>query len=224
MAVFRIDRDVSATTRKILAKERADALVAEIATVGDPGLRIEIKPFEVLLQDDVDRTRDRVGTIDRCAADRNDVDPVDQLGRNRVEINLCAAPGLREDRGRIGTDKATAVDQRQRALRAEILEIDEALPNAKAVALIANRRTVSKAKARQLVQRIGHIGVGPVFKQALVDHRCRLCIIERRTRDARTSDDNDIGGRFAAGRRGQGGWSVDRSLCMRGSSARKQRN
>src|SRR6185437_14488592 len=88
----------------------------------------ELDPVKVVPQDDIDGAGDRVGAVDRSAADGDGLDPCDQLGRDQVEVDLvsrsrsAAASGDRARR-----NETPAVDEGQRALGAEAEEVSEAL-------------------------------------------------------------------------------------------------
>ena len=200
VVIFRIDGDVAATTREVLADERTDALVAQVTALADPGLPVEVDALVIVLQDDVDRAGDRVRAIDGGAADRHGVDALDQFGRDRIQVDLPAAARRRKDGRGIGTDEAPAVDQRQRALRAQAVQVDEALADAEPVALVAQRRAVRHRKTRQLIDRIGDIGIAAIVEQLRIDDVGRLGIVDRGAPNARSGDDDVVAFR-ARGRR-----------------------
>ena len=79
-------------------------------------LTVEGHAFEVLLVDDVHDTGDGVGTVDGRSAARQHVDALDELRRDGVVVH--------RGRARQTGHEAAAVNQRQRAIDAEIAQID----------------------------------------------------------------------------------------------------
>jgi hypothetical protein len=168
-------------------------------------LRVELDALEIALQDDVDGPGDRVGAVDRSAADGDRLDPVDQLGVDRVQIDLGARGGGSEDAGRVRADEAAAVDESQGALAAQAEEVDEGLTRAEAAGLTADRRRAGHAERRLLIDRLAQGLEAARLDLLRVDHDGRLQGLEIGTRDARAGDDDiAFGGRVGLGRRAAG--------------------
>src|SRR3546814_12631321 len=79
-------------------------------------LGIGLYPLEILAHDEVDDARNGVGPIDGRSAAGHHFDPLDQRGRDHVEV---------DDAVRIIRNEALAVDQHQRALLAEVAKRSE---------------------------------------------------------------------------------------------------
>ena len=82
-------------------------------------LRIEPHAFELVVHDEVDDAGDRVGAVHGGRAARQHFDALDQRRRNLVQVGRGRGV-LR----RIAGHQAAAVDQHERALRAEVAQID----------------------------------------------------------------------------------------------------
>src|SRR6185312_9408965 len=122
--------DVAASVREVRARQNAGLVVAGIAPIRLPGLDVAVDYLVVVLEDDVYGARDRIGAINGRAADGHRLDALNQLSGNDVEVDLLARSAGCELAGRIGRDEAPPVDQDEGALRAERIEVDEALPDA----------------------------------------------------------------------------------------------
>ena len=170
---------------KVLAPQRAHAPRLRIVPIRLTELDVEVQAFVVLLQDDVDGTGDGVGTVNGRATDRNRFHALDELRRNHVQVHLttrrhCAAGG-----GRIARDEAATIDEGQRALRAEAVQVDVALRNA--VGRLHVRRVRRwHTEARHFGQGSAHIRVATLIERDARDHGGRLQSIQVRARNART--------------------------------------
>jgi hypothetical protein len=69
--------------------------------VGEGDLRIHLKAFEILLQDDVDHAGHRIGTVHRRVAAGEDFDAVDHAGRDGVGIDIERGIGGDQAEGRV---------------------------------------------------------------------------------------------------------------------------
>jgi hypothetical protein len=134
MRKFRVHREITATIGKVGAGDCGDILVAGIAVLADAGLPVQLQAFEIVLEE-IDDARDRVRTVDRRIAARHDIDPVDQVGRQRVDVDGVAVvddvggnltPPVDQDEGarpaqttKIQEVQTTRTDARRRVLRAE---------------------------------------------------------------------------------------------------------
>ena len=96
----------------------------------------------MILEHEVDDTRDGVRTIHRGVAAGDNVDAVDQVGRNGVDIDADARV---QD---VAADVTAAVDQHQRALRSQTAKIEKV----KAAGAQEARRVRLRERARDLRQ------------------------------------------------------------------------
>src|SRR5205085_2394153 len=137
-----------------------------------------------------DGARDGVRTVDRGAADGDRLDPVDELGVDRVQVDLRTRLGGAEDAGGVGADETAAVDQGQRALAAEAEKVHEGLARAEAAGLAADGRGARDAEGGLLVDRLAQRLEAARLDLLRVDHDGRLEGLEIRAVDARTGDDD----------------------------------
>src|SRR3546814_1914444 len=77
-------------------------------------LGIGLYHLEILAYDEVDKDRNSVGPLDGRSDASHHFDPLDQRGRDHVEV---------DDAVRIIRNEAIAVDQHQRALLAEVAKV-----------------------------------------------------------------------------------------------------
>src|SRR3546814_12512923 len=96
------DYYVAAAFGKVGPGEPADSILARIAIFVEARQTRDLQPVEIVLQDDIDRASNRVRTIDRRATARDRFDPVDQPGRNQVEIDLRTGRRVTSRRRRPG--------------------------------------------------------------------------------------------------------------------------
>lgn len=185
VVVEEVRGDVAAAFVEVVAGQRREVVVLAVTVLRDARRTVEFDALVILLQDDVDGTGDRVRTVDRRAADRHDFDTVDEARRDLAEVDR-AAGNRAEDRRRGRADEAHAVDERQRALRAEVVEVGEGLAGAEA-ALRARDAVARHAEARQLQQRLAKVGKAALLEQFAVQRGHRL-VGDRRLGDARTGD------------------------------------
>ena len=90
------------------AEAQVRARRSRIAQLGQIVAQLEMEPLDLLLEHEVDHAGDRVRAIDRRRAAGDDVDAVDQCGRNGVNVDFGDLPGI------VG-DPAPSVDQDQGA-------------------------------------------------------------------------------------------------------------
>ena len=81
-------------------------------------LAVETKTVEIGIHDEVDDARDRVRTVHRRCAAGEDFDALQHRSGDNVDVARLGG------RLRIARREAAAVDQGQRALRAEIAKVD----------------------------------------------------------------------------------------------------
>ena len=202
--VIDIERDVAAPFAEITPDEEVEVLVRDVAPLAHAARGGEVEALKVVLEDDVDGARDRIGAVDRRTADRHHVDPIHQSGGDLPQIHGRALHRA-EDRGGRRADEAVAVDQRQRALRAQIVEVGEGLPGAER-ALRSVRAVARAAEAGQLGQGIAQIGVAE-RGDGIRTHRGDRLRGDRGLRQARAGHHDHIAGPGLRRRYGIGRWS-----------------
>ena len=90
-----------------MAHEDRGRIVAAVAIGGDAALAADADAVIVAAKDEVDDAGDGVRAVDRRIAAGDDVDPLEQIGRDRVDVDDILAGDRR--------DVAAAVDEDQRA-------------------------------------------------------------------------------------------------------------
>ncbi|MNX91232.1 hypothetical protein D3C86_1233050 [compost metagenome] len=166
-----------------LACRHAKTKLVSIAAFGNAVLGVHFQAVKLLLRHDVDHASDGVRTVHGAAGRLDRLNPVDQCGRDRREVDLAASTGAREDRRDVGADETTPVHQHQRAVGAQVEEVDEAAAHAEAC-LIAVRRD-RHASDRLLVQRLGDVREALVvdgFRRNNRQRRRRRQIVPANTR------------------------------------------
>ncbi|CUS43825.1 hypothetical protein MGWOODY_Smn2484 [hydrothermal vent metagenome] len=193
MGELGIDRDVAATFCEALARDQRDILVAGIAIFADAGLGVEVEPVEIVLDDEVHHAGDRVGTVDRRVTAGHDVDALDQVGRQRVDVDRVAVV---DD---VGSHLAAAVDQHQRTRAAKAAQIEE-VQAARAQARGRVLRPERGAELRHLVQHVADGDAAGLEDLLPGDRRDGNGRIGVGLADARAGDDDRFG-LFLSGRR-----------------------
>ncbi len=111
-----------------------------VAVLSDAVVRRHFEALEVVLEDEVDDAGDGVRTVHGRGAAGDDVDAVDQAGRDRADVDHAGGRGGRD---------ALAVDQDQGALRAETTKIEG---REVFTALVVRRAGVARNDLRQFVE------------------------------------------------------------------------
>ena len=155
-------------------------------------LAVEADTGEVGVHDEVHDAGDGVRTVDRRGAAGEHVDALDDRRRDEVEIG---------DRGGgIAGDEATAVDQHERADRAEVAKVDRG----DAGRAVGVGRTLAGEDLRQRVEEIFDAGRALKLDFLRRHDRDRAGRGQVRLRNARTGDDDVAGvddrGAFGVGR------------------------
>ena len=199
-----MQRHVATAFGEILAVHGREILFAAKAFFGNAALGAELETVIVAAQDEVDDARDRVRTVNRRVAARDDVDAFDQVVRDGIDVGRH---GIVQN---VGGNVAAAVDQDQRALGAEAAKIEQVKTrdtDAEARVLLGERA----AQLGQVVQRVADVGLTLLEKAFAGDRGDRHGRFEVRTADARAGDDNrPFRSRFGAFVRSNG------LLCHRG--------
>ena len=115
-------------------------LDVRILVVVEAVLVVDLHAFEILLHDEVDDAGDGVRTVHSRRAAGDHVDPVDQGGRNVVEVGNL--------RARVTGHQALAVDQNQGAVRTEAAKVGLG----RAVGTVGDLRRLGREGRRQIVQ------------------------------------------------------------------------
>ena len=119
----------------------ADARIV-LVVLPDAVVAVEPDTFEAGVHDEVDDARDRVRTVHRRCAAGQDFGAPDQRRRNDVKVGgLVRAV-------RVARHEAAAVDENQRALRAEVAKVDFGGTRR----AVRNARRLRGADGRQLVE------------------------------------------------------------------------
>ena len=115
--IFVGKRDIAPAVCEVLPVSRADEPVAGVISLRDRVLRAKGQPLEIPLHDEIDHAGNAIRTVDGGGATRFDVDPIDQVGRDSVDV----------DGGRAGEagDMPAPVDQHQRAVSAEVAKVEQ---------------------------------------------------------------------------------------------------
>ena len=117
--MFHVQGDVAAAASEVLADKSTDEIGACVAILADAALTAHLDSFIILLEDEVDHARDRIGAVNGRVAARHHVNAVDKVSRNRVHIDGDAAAQ------HVAANVTAAVDEHECARRAEAPQIEE---------------------------------------------------------------------------------------------------
>ena len=158
---------MAAATRKLGAIHAFQAIKVAIAFFVDARSRVERETFILVIENIVDRARDRIGAIDWRTFSRHDVNRLDQRGGDDVGVNLRAGGCRAEQRRRVRRNHAAPVDQGQRPVRTEAEIVDEVDALAKrGLPAVRRHRT---ADLRQGVERVGDVDEVTLINEFAVD-------------------------------------------------------
>ena len=195
LRIFAVDREVGAAVEEVLPGHARNIEVLAEPSLGGCATRTELDAGEVTAEDEVDHARDGVRTVDGRIAPGDDVDPLDQVVRDRVDVGRN---GVVQD---VGGNVTTSVDQHQGARRAETAKVEQ-VETGDADARARVGLVKGRAKLGKLVQRVADVAVA-LLKEAFADDRGdRNGRFEVGTTDARSGDDHFLA---AAGRSLGGG-------------------
>ena len=188
-------RDVAAALGEVLARGERQEQVVAVAEVGDTALRTRGDPLEVVLHPEVHHARDAVRAVDRRGAAREHVHRLDQVGRDRVDV----------DRGRAGDARhvAASVDQHERAVGAEVAQVEQFEARLAELGIGAGRQ-VTRERAHQrraLDQEVGDVRAAGLHDRLRRDRHDRIGEVGLRARDARAGDHDLLETGLARGRR-----------------------
>src|SRR6185437_6290500 len=97
------------------AHEDGPSELVAVARLGDAVLHVDLQALEVLLQDEVRDTADRIGAVYGGGATGDDLDAIDHRRRNAVDVR---------HHERVDGRRAVAIDQYETAVRAEAAQRD----------------------------------------------------------------------------------------------------
>ena len=157
-------------------RRRSDLLVV----LPDAVVAVETDTFEVGVHDEVDDARDRVRTVHRRCAARQDFGAADERRRDDVKVGRLVRAV------RIARHEAAAVDQNQRALRTEVAKVDFRGTRC----AVRNARRLGGTDGRQLVEDVFDPGRTGKLHVLVVDDRDRRGEFKVRLRNARAGDDD----------------------------------
>ena len=141
-----------AAARTLRAGEDVDVVDVAVAVLRGAGERVELDAVHPLAGDDVDHAADRVGAVHRRASVLQDLDALHRSGGNGVQVDR----GARADPS---VDHALSVHQHQRALRAEVAQVDLRLTVAAVVHVGVQRAALLGLLLEELTDR-GHAARG----------------------------------------------------------------
>ncbi len=151
-------------------------------------LEVEVDALEVLLENEVDDTRDRVRAVHRRRAARDHLDALDRRRRNRVQVDRHRgvdrhrAIAVEQHEVAIGSEPAKA--QRGRAGRGRRARVDE---------LAVGHLRVARGRGnelRQLIQRVLDRDRALLLERRRVDRLDRAVGLVVAPHDARARDDD----------------------------------
>ena len=111
------DRDVAAVVCEVGAPGGSDRGLCAVTFAGDAVVGVDVKAFEVVLQDEVDNTRHRVGAVDGGCTTRQYLDTLDESHGNRADVH---------GRGALNTaDMPATIDEDQGSVRTEATQVQD---------------------------------------------------------------------------------------------------
>ncbi len=144
------EEEIAASVGEARAIGRAERQLLPVALRGDARTCAQRQAALILLGDDVDHARDRVRTIDRRGAAGDDLDPVDEIAGDRRQADEIADPRVRHG--------AAAVDEDERAVRAQVTQFDRA--EARILRVAGDRRIiVRRRQLRQVGKRLAEFAI-----------------------------------------------------------------
>ena len=181
----------------------ADQAAGTVVVVVGRNLALDPDARKVGVHDEVDHAGKGVGSVNRRSAAGKHVDPLDDRGRNEVQVG--------DGRGRIARNQSATVDENQRTRRAEATKAD----GGDAGCTVGIGRTLVGEHLRQGVEEILDPARSLNFHFACADDRDRARRGQVRLRNARTGDDDFIA-TAGIGLIGAGGRRVGRDRAFDG--------
>lgn len=157
------------------------------------GLQVEPQAAEIPVGDDVDHPADGVGAVDGRGAVLQDLDPLDDVVRNRVQIDVAGYAGGRRTR-----HPAAAVHQHQRALGFHVAQRNLHRTRADAGAVLGKAGIARHVELRigrgpgngQVLQSVAQIGQPGALELIPAQRRDRRPLGQRVAAKPRTGDDD----------------------------------
>lgn len=143
-------------------------------------MRVDGETIKALLHDEVDDTGDGIRPIRRGGATGDDLDTLDERGRNRIDIHRAGA-------GR--THRATSVDEHKVTARAQATQVDD---RSSTVARVVRLRTRARHNLRQGVEVLLNRRVTALDDRILINRQDRTLGNGIALGDTRTGDDDLI--------------------------------
>ena len=185
--VAKVQHDVAAAVRHVGTGSDVGLVTDIVTAFSQTVLCVGFDAFEVGLVDEVYDASDSVRTVKSRSAAGQDIDTLDELGRNDVEV----------DRGRTRErcNNTATVDQNERAVGAKVAKVDGGNTGTR-----GQERGVRAAKSRRtengvFEQQFLNVGDTGIVNGLFVDDLQRCRRFNRWRRDARTGhDDRGAGG------------------------------
>ena len=158
------------------------ALVVATALLGAAGPHVHVHTLKAVLEDDVDHTGDGVGAIHRRRTGRQDLDALDQRTGNVGQVDHVHRALV----GQRVVGLAAAVDQHQRAVRAQPAQVDGVGGRGEGVAEVLPLHVAGVFS--QGAQRVERVAVALRVDLLAADHGHRRRPFDTGARNARAGD------------------------------------
>ena len=179
------ERDVAAPVGEVLPVGGREAAFTGVAAARNAALPMYGQAVKVLLENEVDDAADAIGTVDRRYATGEHVNPLEEVGWNGVDIDGSCA--------RLARYVPPPVDQHERALRAEVTQIEQVEPGfTDGVTAGSNGRRLRPDQRRILREKVGEIGDTRILERVLIERDDRIRRIELRASDTAARDHDEI--------------------------------
>ena len=161
------DHDVAALVGHIGTDERGDRDLLGAAVLGVAEADVDIRAFEVVLQNEIDYAADGVGAVYGRGTPRDHLDARDCGRRNRIRV---------DDHRRIDRHRALTVDENEVSIRTEAAQADRRCADRVGGRLLRiERRELrdGRNELRQLIQNRLDADRARLFERGLGDRRNR---------------------------------------------------
>ena len=162
----------TAALGEIRAGGKAERIFIGVTLAGDAAHRVEFDALEIVTQLEIDDARERVGSVHRRGAARDDFDTVDQHRGYEVDV---------DDTRAVGGNHAPPVDQHQRRRGRKSAQGEVALP---AVGRVVRRAAERRHELRQGIEHALHGDRRGLLEAGHVDGNDRARGGEVRSSDA----------------------------------------
>ncbi|MNS72233.1 hypothetical protein D3C72_1056350 [compost metagenome] len=164
------------------AAHHLHALVVTTTLLGAAGTHVDVHAVEAVLEDDVDHAGDRIGAVHRRCACGQHLDALDQRTGDVGQVDHVHRALV----GQWIVGLAAAVDQHQRAVRAQATQVDGVRRRGEGIAEVLALHVAGVFSER--AQRIECVAVALRIDLLAADHRDRRWPLDAGTRDARAGD------------------------------------